>query len=156
MKIRLSSLFLLLVFVSVALAWYVSSNARTSIVGTWRYPTKDIIGTGDYSTLTLRSDGTFLNTRGNRKLVIEFSGHYSLDRSGVVVFTVSKKSNTWLSVIQPDEVIDPEESHTFRYAVSDDGFLLLSLVDSTLPIGIFDDEEVEGSGIIWRSIYQPE
>lgn len=155
MKIRVGSWFSLLIVVSVLFAWHVSNNARTSIVGTWRFPPKGSETTGFDSTLTLRSDGTLLKTENNRKFGVEFHGTWSVEQNGVVVFTVSKKSYTGLLSMEPEEVIDPAESYSFRYAVSDEGKLLLELSESTLPVSIFDDEEVDHHGINWPAIYEP-
>ena len=94
MRIRLSTILLALITMSLAMGWWIdrSHYATKDIVGVWYSPTHDLpVPVVLHSTLEIRQDGTFTKSQKHRTHVDIYDGTYSISH-GMVIFHVKSKT----------------------------------------------------------------
>jgi len=148
-KYRLSTLFLIVLSCAISLGWYADrmSRSRRDIVGTWHYPTEDINLTGYYSQLEIRSDGTFTKIQGHHHGNETFSGTYAVEKSGQVIFHVTKKVillDLAKALGQEPETRQCDAHYACRCAVDPTGYLVID----DRRLSPFNDED---TGIRWET-----
>ena len=126
MRFRLSSVFLWFVIVGLCLGWAADHMAagRISLLGTWRYPTDDAEVMGYWSNLTFHRDGRFEKEQKHRTSSVTYSGTYTCEGDGTLVFHVTRRSfRTWFR--QEPQTTSLDERCSCRYAIDRSGHLLI-------------------------------
>lgn len=147
MRFRLSSVFLSFLIMGLCLAWAMDhiSAGRINLVGTWRYPNDAAVVLGYWSRLTFHRDGKFEKEQKHRTCSVTYSGTYTLNQDGELVFHVTARSfQTWLRKEPQTKTLD--DWYHCRCAVDRSGYLLIKEVgnlvrgaDDTAIVGGVND-----------------
>jgi hypothetical protein len=121
------------------------SAGRINLVGTWRYPNDAAVVLGYWSRLTFQRDGKFEKEQKHRTSSVTYSGTYTLDRDGTLVFHVTARAfRTWSRKETQTKALD--DWSYCRCAIDRSGYLLINEVAPTTCnlVGVSDrDEEDE-------------
>ena len=112
--------------------WIMDHNQRTSIVGEWYYPHKQVSVMGYNSAFEFRADGTFTKTQNSRGSTSIFDGEYSIDENDQLTLNLtSKTTKTGI-----EELLDHEPEsqnlgvvYSLKYAINRNGDLVLGSRD---------------------------
>ena len=127
MRFRLSSVFLSFLILGLCLAWAMDhiSAGRINLVGTWRYPNDAAVVLGYWSRLTFHRDGKFEKEQKHRTCSVTYSGTYTLNHDGELVFHVTARSfQTWLRKEPQTKALD--DWYHCRCAVDRSGYSLIN------------------------------
>lgn len=125
MKIRLSTLLLLVLVIAISLGWYLDRNAvnRTMIEGAWY---SEPVSMGYSSELNILTDGSFTKRQNYEGFSEIYGGDYKVGNDGRLIFNVTY-------VVNVEQGSDSESSdkqamnarYNCRWAIDKCGYLLL-------------------------------
>ena len=122
---------MLIAIAAISLGWWIdrTNRGRREIIGSWRYPTPDIILNGYTTNLEIFSDGTFKKMQQYRIGSSTYEGTYSCNEDGTVTFNVAKRTenNEVLEMLPEFEptTTDLDASFRCRCGVDQAGYLII-------------------------------
>ena len=145
MKIRLSTLLLIMLAFAISLGWYIERKSllQPQLEGVWRYPSEGVPARLGYtSLLSLDVDGSFSKRQNYRSFSEIFEGTYSVDGDRIV-FVYSSLINVQGS--NPSVVHPIDGQYTCKWGIDKSGHL------SFLPHkDWFETGGLETLGVEWE------
>ena len=129
MRLRISNIIMLLLCISIGLAWYADRNFSPSIVGTWHYSTPQNDEFGFTSQLSINEDGTFETVQTVDCDLAIFAGNWTITDDGKICFEIRSVgpeiSDDWPDFRKTNQNTKIGDVIQIRYAILKDGSLLL-------------------------------
>lgn len=135
-RFRITTLLLLIAFVAMPLALYLSNRDRYAFTGVWYYPTPDVQGSGYWETLTIQSSGAFAKLEKYRLLTETYHGTYSIADDGIVTFHVTSKQYDPHSIPPKVKTFAVDARFRCRAAVDSHGNLIIVHLDPVQGPGV--------------------
>ena len=151
-KIRLTTLLLLIALAAVACAWIVERNFDSRVVGKWYYPTPETRAAGHSSELSIRADYSFSLILSGPSQSRTFTGTWRLIETGEFVFHVTRRKDCFFMLDSKREVETETEIDVqmqCRCSVDSGGYLL-TYETVQLPVGPLDPSHLSFESVYSR------